>query len=303
MIDLGGTLRWARDHWAECLLGAGGIVAAGFAAHSLWRHFTAPRIPLDDRVDGVSIVIPTLNEEKTLPLLLDSIARQKFSRPLEILVVDGGKKGLSTDKTRDIALRFAVERDLDVQVVLAKVIPGEARNIGAYHAKYRHLLFMDADTEMIGTDFLEKTIAQVEAGNIMIGGFMQRPRTDTPDLTLQAWYGAANLIYLHSRSMSQAANLYVRWNLFMWLGGFDEARGLGEDLEFSLRSVKAGFPVHCFPQYVIWDERRIKREGPASLAGKYALTWAYYVGESLGLTTAADNADPTYFEHDSGPER
>ena len=47
----------------------------------------------------LSIIIPTLNEEKYLPRLLESIKNQNFS-DYEIIVSDGG----SSDSTKQIAL-------------------------------------------------------------------------------------------------------------------------------------------------------------------------------------------------------
>jgi glycosyltransferase involved in cell wall biosynthesis len=50
-----------------------------------------------------SLILPTLNEEWRLPLLLDSIRRQRYPREsIELLVADGG----STDRTVAIAREF-----------------------------------------------------------------------------------------------------------------------------------------------------------------------------------------------------
>jgi glycosyltransferase involved in cell wall biosynthesis len=55
----------------------------------------------------LSIVIPTLNSEKTLELCLSSILSQTFSREhYEIIIADAG----SSDETRSIALRLGVDK-------------------------------------------------------------------------------------------------------------------------------------------------------------------------------------------------
>ena len=59
----------------------------------------------------LSIIIPTLNEEKYLPLLLESIKKQNFS-DYEIILADAG----STDKTLEIAKKYN-----------CKIIPGGCR--------------------------------------------------------------------------------------------------------------------------------------------------------------------------------
>jgi len=48
-----------------------------------------------------SIVIPTLNEEKYLPNLLNDLTKQK-EKDFEIIVVDGK----SEDRTIDIAIKY-----------------------------------------------------------------------------------------------------------------------------------------------------------------------------------------------------
>jgi len=58
---------------------------------------------MSDPAIRFSVIMPTLNEASRLPLLLDSIARQRYPREcVEVLVADGG----STDETVAIAQSF-----------------------------------------------------------------------------------------------------------------------------------------------------------------------------------------------------
>jgi len=86
----------------------------------------------------LSIIIPTKNEEKLLPLLLQSIKNQDIKYH-EIIVADGG----STDRTCDIASNCGCE------VVLGES-PAKARNNGAKAASGDLLLFLDADVVLDG---------------------------------------------------------------------------------------------------------------------------------------------------------
>ena len=96
----------------------------------------------------LSIIIPTKNEEHYLPLLLNSIKRQKYSGPMELIVADAG----STDKTVAIAKKFG-----------AKVVkgghPGVGRNAGAKVAKGELFLFLDADV-VLPPGFLKRNLAE-----------------------------------------------------------------------------------------------------------------------------------------------
>ena len=88
-----------------------------------------------DKDPCISIIVPTLNEEKHIRSLLDSLKDQSLVS-FETVVVDGGSK----DKTSEIANKY------DAKVV---VLPehGEfiSRNIGADVSRGDLLLFTCAD--------------------------------------------------------------------------------------------------------------------------------------------------------------
>lgn len=58
---------------------------------------------------GINIIIPTLNEEKLLPFLLELIKKENTKNNIEVIVADAG----SFDKTRQIAKFYG-----------CKVVPG-----------------------------------------------------------------------------------------------------------------------------------------------------------------------------------
>src|SRR6266702_7918120 len=95
----------------------------------------------------VSIVIPTLNEEKYLPRLLMSI-REQTVPPAEVIVADAD----SIDKTKQIAKSFGCI------VTKGGYLP-TGRNNGAKLATSELILFLDADV-MLPADFLQKTVKE-----------------------------------------------------------------------------------------------------------------------------------------------
>lgn len=101
-------------------------------------------------MNPVSIIIPCLNEEHYIGKLLDSLVVQTF-RNFEVIVVDGK----SEDKTKDVVLRFSKTLPHLSFVESSKRQVSFQRNLGAKHARYERLLFLDADIQ-VKPDFLQK---------------------------------------------------------------------------------------------------------------------------------------------------
>ena len=108
----------------------------------------------------VSIVIPTLNEEKYLPILLQSIKKQDF-KDYEIIISDA----FSIDKTIEIAKEYGARVIRD-----KKKLPARQRNNGVKIAKGEIILFLDADTKL-PDDFLLTTYSDFTNKNLTIAGF------------------------------------------------------------------------------------------------------------------------------------
>ena len=107
----------------------------------------------------LSIVIPTKNEEKYLPELLQSIRRQNFpASEYEIIVADNKSK----DRTKEIAKQYNCR-------ITKGGLPGPGRNFGAREAKGEILLFLDSDTRLLTKNFLKKSIAEFKKKGIDIG--------------------------------------------------------------------------------------------------------------------------------------
>jgi glycosyltransferase involved in cell wall biosynthesis len=178
---------------------------------------------------NVSIIIPTFNEEKYLPHLLDSIKNQS-SPPAEIIIADGP----SIDKTKEIALSYGCK------VVDGGNHPGIGRNRGAQIATQPLLLFIDSDGYLT-PNFLEKNIAEFEKRNLDIGTCYTT--TDSKNPMDQFAGEFVNFYY----NITQKILPHVYGNYIFSkktnhekLGGFDESLYLGEDHDYVARAVKHG---------------------------------------------------------------
>ncbi|KKT87511.1 MAG: Cell wall biogenesis glycosyltransferase, partial [Candidatus Collierbacteria bacterium GW2011_GWD2_45_10] len=87
-----------------------------------------------------SVIIPALNEEKYLPLLLADLAKQT-TRDFEVIIIDGNSK----DKT--VAKAKLFKNKLPLLTILSSPVRNVSvqRNQGATKATGRYLLFNDAD--------------------------------------------------------------------------------------------------------------------------------------------------------------
>jgi len=107
----------------------------------------------------ISVVIPTLNEERLLEQMLSQFTPEVIQRfGCELVVSDGG----SSDRTLEIARRYAhvvVENEAGVKQNISI-----GRNRGAAHASGEILVFLNADTMVRSLpEFLERIRGEVSA--------------------------------------------------------------------------------------------------------------------------------------------
>lgn len=106
-------------------------------------------------IPTISIIMPTLNSEKTIHIALASIHRQSLPiSTIEVLIVDAG----STDRTRHIAKEFGCTILENPQI-----LPEYGKSIGLIYARGRFGVFLDSDEELIATDSLESKICLLES--------------------------------------------------------------------------------------------------------------------------------------------
>lgn len=94
----------------------------------------------------ISLIIPVLNEEKTIRKTLQSVKNQKL-RPKQIVIVDAG----SEDNTINEINNWLEEnkwKDLNLLIIKKPgAFPGTGRNVGVTKAKYENIAFLDSGIE------------------------------------------------------------------------------------------------------------------------------------------------------------
>lgn len=224
-----------------------------------------------------SIVIPTLNEETALPLLLADLAAQTWS-DFEVLHVDGN----SQDKTVALSQQWQKKLPMVMMTTSTRNV-GHQRNLGAQRAKGRWIIFMDADNRL-PIYFLLGIKYQLD----------KQPDVDifTCWHEIKAYHGAdRTLMYLSDLALESMTKLNpcapgaligLRRSIIQEVL-FDEKITVSEDHDFVRRVVKAGhiFKVLREPRYV-YSLRRYKKEGTLKTLRTYAkLQYKIIMGQKV----------------------
>ncbi len=210
------------------------------------------------RVIDLAIVIPTLNEEKYIGGLLDSIDAQTVS-PKEIAIVDA----FSTDKTEDVVKTYFKKLPQLKFYQIPKFSISRQRNLGVKKTKASRILFLDADTALKDPDTLEKYFQEVEEKDAGLAVALNYPLSD--HWKDKAYFQAANfgtIVGKHVWPAAVAINLYCKRSVFEKMHGFDEQVKVGEDFELVQRFAKAGVLYEVLEQPKIHTSvRRLRKEG------------------------------------------
>lgn len=211
----------------------------------------------------LSVIIPTYNEEKFLPKLLETIKGQTF-QDYEIIVADAN----STDQTRAMAGQFGAR-------VVDGGLPAKARNNGARAASGELFLFLDADVFLPHHEYLRHTVDEFEKNKLAIAASLPHPisKRRVDQLFHHVYNG---WVKLFKRLIPHTAGfcIMVRRAVHEKINGFDESIMLAEDHDYARRAARLG-PFDFFEEKIPVSVRRFDRDGRANVALKYLVAEAY----------------------------
>lgn len=191
----------------------------------------------------ITIIIPVLNEEKTIANCLKNIIELPGQK--ELIVVDGG----SLDNTVEIASRYA-------KVISSPKGRAKQMNSGAKAAKGDILWFVHSDSRLHRNSLIEieKTIEEN-----YIGGCFRLYFYDLDTRFMKFVAHSSNLRAKYLKLIFGDQGIFMRRDVFEKLGGFKDME-LMEDWDFSKR-------IHGFGQMKMVDKkigtsaRRFQRGG------------------------------------------
>jgi len=200
----------------------------------------------------VSVIIPTLNEEKNIDICLESVVAQETNAKYEIIVCDGK----SNDRTVEIAKIYTNK------VILSEVKSiGLQRNYGANLADGKYLLFVDADT-ILPKNYIEWGLNKFKNYPDMLGfcaGFKfsnPNPKLVFTEKLVCSWFDFNDKI---GSPTLLGFNTFVTADAFRISGGFRDVPL--EDADYARRLHKTGKTCFFTDNFVITSPRRLDEMG------------------------------------------
>lgn len=225
----------------------------------------------------LSIVIPVLNEGKTIRSTLQSL-NKIISHGDEIIVVDGQ----SEDETREVVASYR-----NVKLIVSQQGRARQMNEGARLAKGKYILFLHADTELSheGIGLLKRTIS---SSDVPWGWF--KLELDSKKLKYKLLTMASMLRARMTKTPLGDHGIFVKTEIFHKIGGFPEIP-IMEDLEFArkIKGISGGVEIKAPIKVSV---RRFEKNGIlTTLLQMWVLRTLYYFGMSAStLAKYYDNA-------------
>ncbi|MCC6864721.1 MAG: glycosyltransferase [Ignavibacteria bacterium] len=211
----------------------------------------------------ISIIIPTLNEEKLINRTLEQFTPQlKEKYSLEIIISDGG----STDKTLenlpntvDIIVRENPDKKQNIPI---------GRNAGAKSAKGSLLYFINADTRIEDTEkFFSISTDAFRNKNIAALTCCFKVFPEEVKLSDKMFHGFYNnyvrLLNSTGMGMGRGECQMIRTEIFKKVNGYNELLAAGEDYDIYRRIKKTGLgKIKFLNELTVYESpRRYRKYG------------------------------------------
>ena len=210
----------------------------------------------------VSIVIPTTGKIKFIRGLVKSVIELDYPKEKFELILLGDEPTDLMEKHSTIAK----EAGINTIVEYLPVAPGEKRNIGSEKAKGSLIAFTDDDT-ILRNDWIKNGIRHlIENENYVgVGGPNYTPKEEMPFAKAVGRIFGSKFLFSfrytigHSKakeiSHNPTCNYIIKKNVVKEIK-FHETLWPGEDAEFDIRVLNAGYKILYAPDVVVWHHRR-----------------------------------------------
>jgi glycosyltransferase involved in cell wall biosynthesis len=231
----------------------------------------------------ISVIIPTLNEEKLLPRMLGQFTPELIERhKIELVVSDGG----STDQTLAIARRYAhriIENEKGVRQTISL-----GRNSGAEQASGEYLVFLNADTLIQDVSYffqrVEKEVQRSEIAGLTCSVEVYPEDRRWSDRSFHGFYNRFfYLMNIFGMGMGRGECHIMRKEVFRKVRGYASRIAAGEDYDMFRRLKKVGKILFLRDVVVYESPRRYRKYGYAFVTASWFLNFlaVFFLRRSL----------------------
>lgn len=262
--------------------------------------------------DGVSVVIPVLNEEAHLQAAVQQILASEYPGPLEVILA----LGPSQDSTDAVAAELiaADDRVRSVDNPTGRTAAGLNAAIAAAH--YDVIVRVDGHA-LIPHDYIAiamRTLNETGADNV--GGIMGAegitPFEQAVAAAMRSWFGVGGAAFHIGGQAGPALTVYLgcfRRSAIVAAGGFDESMVRAQDWELNHRIRSNGGLVWFTPELVVtyrprgnvralarqyWEygrwRREVARRHPETVSARYLAPPLTVAAVTAGTALAAVGA-------------
>lgn len=223
-----------------------------------------------------SIVIPTLNEEHCVPMLLDDLCQQTYQE-FEVIVVDGK----STDQTKNEVNKFSSL--LNLRLISSKESNVSIqRNLGAKNAKNDWVIFMDADNRL--PYYFLQGIAYSLTKDTTIHLFtclIEADNNSPSSLIISQAINTSIMLHQKTKKYFALGAMIGAKKSVLAKHQFDPKYSVGEEQEFIRSATLSGsnFIVIDNPRYK-YNLRRLRKEGVLKMTAINAKIFLMSFGKS-----------------------
>jgi len=216
--------------------------------------------------DLVSVIVPTLNNARTIYNCLDSIKKQILDNS-ELIVVDS----FSTDRTAEIAKQFTKN------IIIKESGASSARNIGTRQSKGKFILSIDSDM-ILEPDVVKECISKIKDYDALIipeesigTGFWSRCKSFE-----RSFYSNEPLV---------ESPRFFRRDSLEKIGFYDDTLLFGEDRDITNKLLEKNMLIGRISSMIKHDEGRITLPKLWGKNKKYGFTFPKYKSKYPALAS------------------
>lgn len=206
-----------------------------------------------------TVIIPVYNRPDEVHDLLSSLAKQTYTKPFEVLIVEDGSTIDCKNEVNIFQERLSIS-----YYYKENSGPGKSRNYAMERAKGDYFLILDSDC-ILPDGYLKEVEKSLEKGYVDCFGGVDSAMDTFSDLQKAINFAMTSVLTTGGirggseklgKFQPRSFNMGISRKAFQASGGFGHIHP-GEDPDLSIRLWKMGFETKLFPNVSVFHKRRI----------------------------------------------